>query len=139
MLRRKKPSKRASHRQTWPSLLWELAAAEVAQRKALAAFTKAERMLFSLPARERKLSPHWYRAAYRDVVRTGAVLDRLHRRIAAEPASGKRGIRMKVNLLATVYCVSLGTPARTRKRDDLAAQLIRSLIVDLGGRAARNR
>jgi uncharacterized heparinase superfamily protein len=99
----------------------------------------AERRLFSLPVRERKLSPNWYRAAYRDVVRTGAVLDRLHRRIAAAFASGKRGIRVKVDLLATVYGLSFSASAKGWEKDDLGAQLIRSLIVDLCGKASRNR
>lgn len=84
------------------------------------------------------MSLNWYRAAYRDVARAGAVLDGLHRRIATAPASGRRGIRVKVRLLATLYGVSLHAPARAREKDDLAAQLIRSLIADLRTEISRS-
>lgn len=46
---------------------------------------------------------------------------------------------MKVDLLATVYGLSFGAPAKAWEKDDLGAQLIRSLIVDLGGKTSRNR
>jgi hypothetical protein len=123
----------------WPRLLAELKAAEAAQETALKGLADAENRLFALPARQRRPLPGWYRAAIRREANTGRALEALSLRIAGTPASGKAGMRAKIRLLASVYGMSPDAPARAAEGDDLAAQLIRSLIVDLGADSSRRR
>jgi hypothetical protein len=113
-------------------LLAELKSAEAAQEVTLKAFAAAEKRLFALPAYQRRPLPGWYRAASREVASTGRALEALYRRIASIPASGKAGLRAKVRLLASTYGMSPAAPPKAAEGDDLGAQLIRSLMVDLG-------
>lgn len=117
----------------WVSLVRQLRKAEGDWAAALATLNQADIRYLALSKRQRRgEGPDWYVAAQQAEARVSHVVEGLFLQIARARAPDRAGLAIKVGLLAAAYGIDPdGGGNAGRESDDLVAQLIRSLLVDV--------